>query len=109
MKNIDLKIAKQKQFSVLKILASVYIEKIHRQVFDNQFQQDYTITWKDYFILKYYAFLFWLIPDFRSYLKYWKPILKRAYTIKRLSAFRQIAFRNIYKLPVGRYSAYSFE
>ena len=99
-------IVRQRKFSILKILISLYIEKIHRKVYDNQYMQDYKITWKDRPILKWYSFLFWLLPDFRAYLKHWKPIIIKAYNIKKLSIIRQVTFWNIRKVNVERYSNY---
>jgi hypothetical protein len=99
-------IAMHRKFSIIKILICLYIEKIHRKVYDNQYRQDYKLTWKDIPIMKWYSFLFWLIPDFRAYLEHWKPILKKAYNIKRLSIIRQVTFWNIRKVNVERYSSY---
>ena len=99
-------IVRQRKFSILKILISLHIEKIHRKVYDNQYRQDYKITWRDRPILRWYSFLFLLIPDFRAYLNHWKPIIKKAYNIKKLSIIRQVTFWNIRKVNVERYSSY---
>ena len=99
-------IVRQHNFYILKILISLYIETIHRKVYDNQYRQDYKITWKDKPILKWYSLLYWLFPDFRAYLRHWKPIIKKAYNIKKLSIIKQITFWNIRKVNVERYSSY---
>ena len=97
---------KQNKFSIIKILLSVCLEKMHRNLFNSQFKQDYYITWKDKPILMLYSLLFRLIPDFRAYLKHWKPIIIKAYNQKRLSIIRQITFWNIRNVKVDRYSSY---
>ena len=97
-------IVRQRKFSILKILISLHIEKVHRKIYDTQYRQDYKITWKDKPILRYYSLLFWLIPNFRGYLKHWKPIIVKAYNIKKLSIIRQVTFFKIRKVNVERYS-----
>ena len=100
------RLIKQHRFSIYKILICLYTERIHRKVFDNLYIQEYQITRLDRFLLKWYSFLSWLIPDFRAYLKHWKPILIRGYNIKKLSIINQIVFWRIRKVNVERYSSY---
>jgi len=97
---------RQHKFSVRKVLICLYVEKVHRKVFDNQYRQDYILTWKDRPIIIYHSFLLLLFPDFRAYLKYWKPILARAYKLRRLSLIRQTIFWGVLKVNTDRYSAY---
>jgi hypothetical protein len=100
-------IGKRHDFSIIKICVSLHIENLHRKVYDNQYRQDYKISYNDIPILKYYSILFLIVPDFRAYLKYWKPIIIKAYNIKKLSMKEQLIFWIIRKINVERYSPYS--
>ena len=93
-------------YSFIKIFLCLYIERIHRKVFDNFYKQDYVLTFKDKIILCFYKVLCFVYPDFRSYLKFWKPILVRGYNQKRLTIKNQILFLKIRKINVERYSSY---
>jgi len=97
---------KQRNYSFVKFFICSYAEKIHRKVYDKQYKQDYKIIWKDKPILTLYSFLFWLYPDFRCYLKKWKPILIHAYNQKRATIKQQMSFWHIRKTNVERYSLY---
>ena len=97
------KLHKKYKFSILKIFISLYILKIHRGIYDSKYRQDYKITWEDKPVLAWYSLLFWSVPDFRAYLKHWKPIITKAYNIKKLSIVRQLVFWNIRKVNTERY------
>lgn len=88
----------------MKLLLCLHIEKIHRHVFDKQYKQDYQITILDQPILKYYYFLCWLVPDFRTYLKEKKPIITQLYNDRKLSVIRQLLYIRIEKVNTERYS-----
>jgi len=94
----------KKKFSILLILIYIYVEKLHRYVYDNYYRQDYKITFKDKIVILLYDVLLRTFPKFRSQLKYWKPILKRAYHLRRLSFANQIADTKLRKINVERYS-----
>lgn len=73
-------------------------------VFDNQYKQEYKITFKDKPILMLYSLLFWFMSDFRSYLKHHKQVITRAYEQKRLKTRRMFVFWAIRNVNTERYS-----
>ncbi len=95
-----------KDFNISKVFLCIYIIKVHRHIYDIQYQQYYKITWKDRPILFWYNILTKIFPDFRAYLKKWKAILTRAYNQKRLSITKQPAFWALRKINVERYSSF---
>lgn len=97
-----------KKHNPYKILIYIYVESIHRRVFDNIFKPQYESTKKDKLLLGWYHLLVFLFPGFRPYLKLWKPILLRAYEQKRLSIINQLGFWKLRKRNVDRYSSYLF-
>ena len=94
------------KYSVLILIIALYIERIHRIIYDTIFVQHYKIKFKDELKIKYYRFLRRLFPGFRQYLKYWKYVLNRAYNQKKLSFKNQIGFWKIRNKNVKRYSSY---
>lgn len=94
------------KYSFIKFFICLHTLKLHRIVFDKLYKQDYRILFKDKFILIWYNILTKIYPDFRSYLKRWKPILIRAYNCKRATIKQQISFWHIRKVNVERYSGY---
>jgi hypothetical protein len=96
----------KRNFNILIVFLCILILKVHRHVFDIQYQQYYRITLKDKPILLWYKFLVMLFPEFRQYLKWSKVILTRAYNQKRLSIIKIQAFWVLRKINVERYSSY---
>jgi len=96
----------KQKYTFIKIIICLHAIKIHRKVYDKQYQQDYKITLKDKPLLLYYRVLTRVYSDFRCYLKRWKPILIRGYNQKRLTITQQIAFWKIRKINTERYSSY---
>lgn len=99
----------KKRFSKLKLFKGficLYVESVHRYVFDNQYLKSYVITKKDIPILWWYHQIFKIYPDFRSYLKHNKYIAKRAYNQRRLSLLNMFFYWNIRNKNVERYSSY---
>ena len=97
---------RDRKLSIIKVLVYLFVERVHRRVYDKIYRQDHKITRQDRLILYWYALLWVVFKDFRPYLKRWKPILIRAYNLKRLSLYRQIAFWSLRKVNVARYSSY---
>jgi hypothetical protein len=64
----------------MKYLLCYYIEKLHRYCFDNVYRQEKKSTIQDYFCLRLLDFYFWLIPDYRQYLRKWHEDKKTIYS-----------------------------
>jgi len=98
---------RQRNYSIARILFYKHIENKHRLVFDNLYLQNYKIKLKDKLLLIYYKCLCKIAPEFRAYLKYWKPILNRAYYQKRISWKNLIIWHKLKKVNTERYSPYA--
>jgi len=100
-------VVRQRNYSIARILFYNHIEKKHRLVFDNLYVHDYRIKLKDKPLLIYYKSLCRIAPEFRGYLKYWKPVLKRAYYQKRINWKNLIVWQKLQKVNTERYSHYA--
>ena len=99
---------KKHKYRFARIIISIVIEMIHRRVYDVYYQQSYVIKASDRPIIILYSALFSFIPDFRCYLKFYKPILDKAYRLKKLSIINYIVYQKLRKINVERYSSYIF-
>ena len=91
-------------FKLTKALLCCYAETLHRYCFDKIYIHGKTISLKEKLIIKWYNVLFYIAPDFRTYLKKYKPILIRAYKLKKLSPMRVYAFFGVLNRNVIRYN-----
>jgi len=92
------------KYSIIRLLFCLHIEKIHRLIYDQFYLQSYKLKITDKFFIKYYSILTSFQPNFRQFLKYYKPILNKAYSQHRLSLINQIGFNIIRKRNIERYS-----
>jgi hypothetical protein len=88
----------------------IVAEKLHRFVFDYIYIQPHEYykrnpKWYDFLILLVHKKLCKMFPQYRSYLKYWKPILKRAYHQHRISLFNWLLLLKLKKINTARYSS----
>lgn len=97
---------KQRKYSLLKSLICVHLEKIHRRVFDYLYHQNHKITKVDKITLFYYKTIKKLLPEFRSYLKYWKPVIDRAYSQKRIDNKTFYVYSKLKNINTDRYADY---
>jgi hypothetical protein len=89
-----------KKFNVIFFWFCYYLEVNHRYMFDNVFIHGHINSTKDKINIRVNKFLFWLYPRFRTYIKYWSPIIKKAYDVKHIKSmqifriYRAIRYKN---------------
>ena len=98
-----------REFNIIRLFVCLYVERVHRGVFDKQYRHDYKLTWRDRPILAWYWFMNQLFPEFRPYLRFWKPIIVRGYQLHKLTIPQQAIFWHIRNVNVERYSPYMFK
>ena len=96
----------QRNYHPLRVIFYLHIERQHRLVFDNLYRQDYRIKLKDKPLLIYYKCLCRIAPKFRAYLKYWKPIITRAYNQKRVNYSTLCSYWKLKQVNTERYAPY---
>ena len=62
-----------------KLFIVYYIEKLHRYCFDIIYSQERKRIRKDKIYLRLLDFCYWLIPDYREYLRMWHEDNKSKY------------------------------
>jgi len=89
-------------FSFEKLESCLFLEEIHRKVYDVFYDQDYKILKKDKQTIKGYEARRASFPEFRAFLVYWKP------RVKELKPIYDEDYRYIFqllKLNVNRYGS----
>lgn len=90
-----------------KVLFSIYIERMHRLVFDTYFIYGRKASKKEIMVIRYYYFLCRVFPTFRSYLKRSHEILTRAWNQKRrVNILWYLIYFRLKNINVDRYSSY---
>lgn len=94
-----------KRFNIIRFWFCYLAELNHRYMFDYVFLWNADYSLKDKINIRINKFIFWLYPSFRTYIKYWSPIIKRAYNIKSIkSVFLFKVYRRIRHKNYQRYT-----
>lgn len=93
---------KIKKFSFGKLESCLFLEKLHRKVYDVFYEQDRKILNVDKQVIKVYEARRASLPEFRTFLVYWKP------RITELIPIEDADYKHIFqllKLNVNRYGS----